>query len=686
MKINKKLFVLTSALMLVNPLSVYAANNNVTEISMPENEQQQPVVNSTENTESGNDDTYTGDDTYYLDEGQSSTEQSTEKDYYKQSGTPYQQGEGNVTKYAKMDNSVIIDSLDTEINVNENNKYDVTKKVKIYYNTEKDHKVVLEIPLNNLLSTSSDEVENVQLQSSIEGTNYKTNMTANAYDITITDATEGCVCTDYTISYTYVSKGDDDSSCDKLTQNLLGFKDGEGNAAPTFKLNFKVKMPKEYKQNELLFQNSNGDTVNVNSSTDGLSIIGYCENELDDNVLNINLSIQNKYFHSTASSGLLKFFLSFISLICGLIIIAGFGLAGYSYYKYGMDKKPTIIPQKKPIKGLSSVDIIVAMTGGATNEDLLLYILELANQGYIKIKDKTHAHDKKRDVTKGYVFIKVKDYDGQDKYMKRFMNILFRNKNFVTAADLSKKTYSKLDALRLIIQDKGIAKLWEIDDDQRKICANIGLLVPLLVSLFLSLYSIDVGISLKTFSFLYGPIMTILIYKGINYVDKQIKKRNVMRGGVADAMTWIYVIGSAIVILLIAGSLNTSMFVKHSFMMTVAYFAEIALIYCSCNMKKRTEEGLETCGRILGFREFLLTATEVDLKRAILKDEQYAYKTLPMAIALNVATEGWLSQMDGCFIDNPTWYISESDAEFKMIDFMKDWTIIKEKILEEADD
>ena len=57
-----------------------------------------------------------------------------------------------------------------------------------------------------------------------------------------------------------------------------------------------------------------------------------------------------------------------------------------------------------------------------------------------------------------------------------------------------------------------------------------------------------------------------------------------------------------------------------------------------------------------------------------------------MAIALNVATEGWLSQMDGCFIDNPTWYISESDAEFKMIDFMKDWTIIKEKILEEADD
>ena len=28
-------------------------------------------------------------------------------------------------------------------------------------------------------------------------------------------------------------------------------------------------------------------------------------------------------------------------------------------------------------------------------------------------------------------------------------------------------------------------------------------------------------------------------------------------------------------------------------------------------LKKRTEEGLETCGRILGFREFLLTATEM---------------------------------------------------------------------------
>jgi hypothetical protein len=180
--------------------------------------------------------------------------------------------------------------------------------------------------------------------------------------------------------------------------------------------------------------------------------------------------------------------------------------------------------------------------------------------------------------------------------------------------------------------------------------------------------------------------MSILIYIFIKKVDEYVKKRNMMRGGVADSMTWIYVFGSSFLMLLVLGTFNATMFIRHSFLMTVSYFVEIILIYCSCNMKKRTEEGVELCGKILGFRQFLVEANEVDVKRAILKDEQYVYKTLPFAMAMGLATDGWLARMDNCYIDNPTWYESSSDQEFRLVEFNEDWKTITETILEHGKD
>lgn len=621
-------------------------------------------------------DTYAGDDTYYLNDD--SSEQS---DYYKESGAPYEADVIVGQKYAEWDNPVIVESMTTDIIVSEDNTYNVTKTVKVYYNTESDHELSLIIPLNNFLTTDSDSVSNVELTSSLEGTGYKTSSDSNGFAIVITDVTEGCTYADYTITYTYISRGDDAQNHDAFMQDLMGFKD-----TPVCKLNFSVTMPKEYEQKNLYFRNSSAGNVEVFISKEDLTINGYYDRQIDDGSLSIILTVQDGYFNSTSSSKLFKVVLSLLSLLCGLFVIFGFGLAVISYYKFGRSEKPEIISQNKPIKGLSPVDIIVALTGGTTNEDLMLYLLQLANEGYVKIEDTTHKHQKNRNPAIGYKIIKVKDYDGNDRYMKDFMAILFEKSDTIRPSNLSGIIYKKLNKLRLKIQKRGVEDLWDIDKERRKLCGNIGLLIPLLVSLLLSLYNIDAGISIQMFSFLYGPLMSVLIYCGLKRVDKYIKKRNVMRGGVADIMTWIYTIGVTFLILIVTGSLNSNMFIKHSLLMTMAYLAEVILVYASCDMKKRTAKGVQICGRILGFREFLLTANEIDLKRAVLKDEQYVYKTLPFAMALGIASDGWLSQMNGCYIDNPTWYHSSDESEFRLTEFIDDWEIIIKTMLEKPNE
>lgn len=643
------------------------------------------LANETKNTElptetqnEAYDDVYRGDDTYYADDSAKAQE---DKNDTEETGVPYDERAVAGAEYRNWDDAVIIEKAETKILVKENNTYDVVKTITVYYNTEDKHELNMVIPKNNFTTQTSDLVENLSVETSLSKTKYKMSSKANEYDIKIEDGTKGETYGNYTISYTYVSRGDNASDYDVFVQDILGFTN-----APVRSASFSVVMPKKYKQQNLYFQDKEKNNLNLLATTKGTEITGYYDTKLDKGSLTMTLLVPNGYFKSTSVPiwwQLLLFGVLVVSIMC---VINGFGLAAISYYKFGRSKKPKVIPQNRPIKGLSPVDIIAAMNGGVTNENLLLYILQLANEGYLRIEDTTYKHSKHRNVLKGYYFVKVKDYDGSDKYAKQFMKILFEKGDKVTPAELSGKVYDKLDNLRLRIQDEGIKDLWDIDTDRRKLCQNIGLLIPLLTSLLMSLYNIDAGLSLYTFSFVYGPVMSILIYIIIKKIDARLKKRNVMHGGVADTMTWIYVFGSSLIILMIIGTLNGTMFIKHGALMTMSYFSEIVLMYCSCNMKKRTEEGIILCGKILGFRQWIIDADELIIKKAVLRDEQYIYKMVPFAVALGLASDGWLATMDGCYIDDPTWYRSNSDAEFRLTEFKEDYEVIAEAILEEPDE
>jgi len=72
-------------------------------------------------------------------------------------------------------------------------------------------------------------------------------------------------------------------------------------------------------------------------------------------------------------------------------------------------------------------------------------------------------------------------------------------------------------------------------------------------------------------------------------------------------------------------------------------------------MLRRTTRGSEVYEHLRGFREFIRQADKPRLERLLQDDPSYFDKTLPYAIAFNMASE-WGKKFDGLFTEPPTWY------------------------------
>lgn len=86
--------------------------------------------------------------------------------------------------------------------------------------------------------------------------------------------------------------------------------------------------------------------------------------------------------------------------------------------------------------------------------------------------------------------------------------------------------------------------------------------------------------------------------------------------------------------------------------MVVFAIASFALIY---PMLRRSTEGSEIYEHLRGFREFIRRADQPRLERLLKDDPSYFDKTLPYAIAFNMAA-AWGKKFDGLFTEPPSWY------------------------------
>lgn len=127
--------------------------------------------------------------------------------------------------------------------------------------------------------------------------------------------------------------------------------------------------------------------------------------------------------------------------------------------RYGKDEpgQGTIIARYAPPEGLNPAEVGTAVDGHPHMKDLSATIIDLARQGYLKIKyiEKKRFFGKERD----YELIKLKPADSLEKEFDReFMEALFGGKESVKISSLKNKFYKKLPKLSGILIDKMMEK------------------------------------------------------------------------------------------------------------------------------------------------------------------------------------------------------------------------------------
>lgn len=335
-------------------------------------------------------------------------------------------------------------AYNVNINVNENNSFDITEHISTYFNEQR-HGIFRTIPTRNQVKRTDGTSHSVKakIKNIKASENCDVSIENGNYVLQIGDAdtyVEGEH--DYTIKYTYMLGEDQNNGFDELYYNIIG----DGWDTYIQNITFKITMPKEFDKSKLGFSIGNYGTVgtyDINYDVNDNIITGSVARTLQPNeAVTVRLELEDGYFYFNKT--LYNFKLALLVAVPALLFIIVIIL----WSKFGKDKKAVQTVEFYPPNGMSSADIAFWQSGLiANNEKLTPLLIELANDGYIQIEEVETKSKKKSE----FAITKIKDrYDENDRAKEIFFNGLFKNgtRNKIYKSDLEDDFYLTLNIIR----------------------------------------------------------------------------------------------------------------------------------------------------------------------------------------------------------------------------------------------
>lgn len=335
-------------------------------------------------------------------------------------------------------------AYNVDINVNENNSFDITEHISTYFNEQR-HGIFRTIPTRNQVKRADGTSHSVKakIKNIKASENCDVSIENGNYVLQIGDAdtyVEGEH--DYTIKYTYMLGEDQNNGFDELYYNIIG----DGWDTYIQNVTFKITMPKEFDKSKLGFSIGNYGTVgtyDINYDVNDNIITGSVARTLQPNeAVTVRLELEDGYFYFNKT--LYNFKLALLVAVPALLFIIVIIL----WSKFGKDKKAVQTVEFYPPNGMSSADIAFWQSGLiANNEKLTPLLIELANDGYIQIEEVETKSKKKSE----FAITKIKDrYDENDRAKEIFFNGLFKNgtRNKIYKSDLEDDFYLTLNIIR----------------------------------------------------------------------------------------------------------------------------------------------------------------------------------------------------------------------------------------------
>ncbi len=567
----------------------------------------------------------------------------------------------------------VIDNYDININVNENNTFDITENITAYFNIPK-HGIFRTIPLKNTVTrlNGTTSKNRAKISNLTVDNEYETSLENGNYKIKIGSANQTFIGQQsYLIKYTYNIGKDPINDYDELYYNIIGTEWDTviGNVT------FNITMPKEFDCNKLGFSSSSfGSTNNdnVNYTVNGTQISGSYDGILEiGEALTVRLELPEGYFVVPETT------MNFIDYIMLAIPILFLLISIFLWYKFGRDEQIVETVEFYPPEGFNSLEIGFLYKGEAENQDVISLLIYLANEGYIKISE----IEQKSLFTKsnGFKITKLKDYDGNNTNERLFLEGLFtkhasinsmtnkimyapfemptlnkildssnNNANEVTSNDLYNNFYTTMEKILANMNNKeNKNKIFE------KSASIMIVFVYLMIIASYCLMTIPPLIAYGDDTFLIPIlVMTVLGFTFIIFNNN------------ADFI--IYGVGLLGVIFFstILPALLQSQIYLIGYI--IGLICVLGMIICTKYLPKRTSYGNEMLGKLRGFKNFLETTEKDKLEAMVMEDPNYFYNILPYTYVLGVSDK-WIKNFETIALQAPSWY--DSPTEFNTIRF-----------------
>lgn len=558
----------------------------------------------------------------------------------------------------------VIDKYDINIIVNENNTFDVTETIDTYFNVPK-HGIFRTIPLNNTIkrldgttSTNRTQVKNVNVNAENstlkEGGNYQIKI--GSASETLTGEKE------YIIKYTYNLGKDPVKDYDELYYNIIG------NEWDTVigNITFSITMPKSFDSSKLGFSAGrvgSTDSSKIKYSVSGNTITGNYNGILFENeALTVRCELPEGYF---VGAGLDINLFNYIIYLFPIIFLL---ISILLWYKFGRDNQVVETVEFYPPEGFNSLEVGFLYKGEAGNQDVTSLLVYLANKGYIKIVETEEKSLFSK--AKGFKFIKLKEYDGDNVNERLFLNGLFAmgrpsenidNQNStstleVTSVDLYDKFYITMANILLNINNKeNKSKIFE-----KSASSKAKFIIYMIIATYCLITIppvLEYGASNLLIALFFPGVGFTLMFKML--LDPKI------RNSLSNKLSSISVILFFIIWGLGFGGLPWATLVLPALQQDSIYLigyivgivCVLGMVVCLTYLPRRTAYGNEILGKIEGFKNFLETAEKEQLEAMVTKNPTYFYNILPYTYVLGVSDK-WIKKFEVISMQAPTWYDS----------------------------
>ena len=533
----------------------------------------------------------------------------------------------------------VVDSYDIVVDMYENNTYDVTEKI-VFFNNIGDIRLTRDISFKNKIETSDGSLWTKRL--SIDGSDiekkYDTIKENSLYRI-ILDENSKKGTNEYQLKYK-VNLGEN------AKRQFLYIIDSNWNN-PVGGIKFRINFPKPIDREDVNITVGRENRVDEKLKYEliGNSIVGSYKGILDSKEsIVIEMDFEDEYYADINRDNQISLFIMYlIPLLCMLI---SFGM----WFFCGKDDETEDKLNPYPPKMLNSLELGYDYKGYADGEDVASLLLYLAVKGYLKIEE---AKDK-------YKIVKLKDYDGKNRFEKEFLNNLFHdNKTEVLEeACIESKRFNSA-TLRKVNSKKNRNKIFYEGETFRKVIVALLMFISVMIIFAIPLY--DFG----ALNWILPTIGIIFIYIPAMYLtisDDTPSLVKVIFGVVVCIQISTFVIFNDVIF----DSITIDSGYTKPFIFGLLNIVVMGI--CLKEMPKRTKYGNQIYSSIKGFKKYIDSINISEIENLVTNNSSYYYDILPYIYSLGM-TKKWSQKFKEKVKESPDWF--EGDKEFILSKFIK---------------